>query len=56
MVSSRGGRWGFVYANRQRVYNALRRQGMSKTKAAKISNAGHTHAQRSAMARKGHRG
>lgn len=56
MVSARGGHWGFVYPTRQRAYKALRKQGMSKTKAAKISNAGLTHAQRSAMARKGHRG
>lgn len=40
---------------RPRVYEALRRQGMSKRKAARISNAGRTHAQRSAMARKGWR-
>lgn len=37
---------------RPRVYEALKRQGMSKTKAAKISNAGTTHAKRSAMAKK----
>jgi hypothetical protein len=37
---------------RPRVYEALRRQGYSKTKAAKISNAGQTHAARSRMARK----
>ncbi|MFI5687888.1 hypothetical protein [Streptomyces sp. NPDC051636] len=52
MVSDRGGRWGFVYKTRQRVYKALRRKGMSKSKAAEISNAGRTHAQRSLMARK----
>lgn len=52
MVSDRGGRWGFVYATRQRVYKALRRKGMSKSKAAEISNAGRTHGQRSLMARK----
>lgn len=56
MVSSRGGHWGFVYASRQRAYKALRRQGMSKTRAAQIANAGRTHAQRSAMARKGNKG
>lgn len=56
MVSARGGKWGFVYSSRQRAYRALRRQGMSKTRAAQISNAGRTHAQRSAMARKGHKG
>lgn len=52
MVSARGGRWGFVYTSRQRVYKALRRKGASKSKAARISNAGLTHVQRSAMARK----
>lgn len=52
MVSSRGGRYGFVYKTRQRVYKALRRQGASKAKAARISNAGLTFPQRSRMARK----
>lgn len=52
MVSDRGGRYGFVYRTRQNVYLALRRQGASKTKAARISNAGRTHAARSRMARK----
>lgn len=52
MVSARGGRYGFVYRSRQNVYRALRRQGASKTKAARISNAGRTHAARSVMARK----
>lgn len=56
MVSARGGRWGFVYSSRHRAYNALRKKGMSKARAAQISNAGRTHAQRSAMARKGQRG
>jgi hypothetical protein len=37
---------------RPKVYDALRRQGFSKSKAAAISNAGRTHAQRVAMARK----
>jgi hypothetical protein len=55
MVSSRGGKYGFVYKSRQRVYKALRRQGKSKTVAAKIANGGHSHAQRSRMARKGAR-
>lgn len=53
MVSARGGRWGFVYRTRQSAYKALRRQGMSKSKAARIANRGDTHAERSAMARKG---
>jgi hypothetical protein len=52
MVSSRGGKYGFVYKARQNVYRALRRQGMSKSKAARIANGGLTHVQRSAMARK----
>lgn len=55
MVSARGGHWGFVYRSRQSAYRALRKQGKSKTVAAKIANAGQTHAQRSAMARKGAR-
>lgn len=52
MVSSRGGKYGFVYRNRHNVYRALRRKGMSKSKAARISNAGRTHAQRSRMSKK----
>jgi hypothetical protein len=55
MVSDRGGRWGFVYRSRHAAYKALRRQGASKAKAARISNAGRTFGQRSAMARKGWR-
>lgn len=52
MVSSRGGRAGFVYKARQSAYKALRRQGASKSKAARISNGGLTFPQRSLMARK----
>lgn len=52
MVSARGGRFGFVFRNRHKVYRALRRKGMTKAMAAAISNAGHTHAQRSRMSRK----
>ncbi|WP_435863213.1 DUF7218 family protein [Streptomyces mirabilis] len=52
MVSDRGGRAGFVYRTRQDAYRALRRKGASKSKAARISNAGRTFPQRSAMARK----
>lgn len=37
---------------RARAYEALRRHGMSKGQAARISNAGTTHAKRSRMARK----
>lgn len=52
MVSSAGGRKGFVYRSRQKVYKALRRKGMSKKIAAMISNRGDTRRERSAMARK----
>lgn len=52
MVSSAGGRKGFVYKSRQSVYKALRRKGKSERVAAMISNAGLTHAQRSAMSRR----
>lgn len=52
MVSSRGGRYGFVYKSRQSVYRALRRKGASKSKAARISNAGRFHQQRVRMAKK----
>lgn len=52
MVSARGGRYGYVATTRQRVYKALRRQGASKSKAARIANAGITRAGRSLMARK----
>lgn len=52
MVSSAGGRKGYVARSRHRVYRALRRKGASKSKAARISNAGVTHAERSRMARK----
>jgi uncharacterized protein (DUF302 family) len=55
MVSTRGGRHGFVYANRHDVYRALRRQGASKTKAARIANAGHTSSGRKTMAAKSRR-
>lgn len=56
IVSSRGGKHGFVYKSRHSAYRALRRKGMSKSKAARISNRGDTHAERSAMAKKGWRG
>jgi hypothetical protein len=52
MVSDRGGRWGFVYRNRFKVYWALRRKGLTKQRAAEISNAGRSFPQRSLMARK----
>lgn len=53
MVSARGGKYGFVYRSRQKVYRALRRKGMTKQAAARISNGGRNHVQRVAMARKG---
>lgn len=52
MVSSKGGKFGFVYKSRQNVYRALRREGKSKKIAAMIANAGRTAAARSRMARK----
>jgi hypothetical protein len=53
MVSAKGGKFGFVYKSRQKVYRKLRSKGMSKKSAARISNAGKTHVARSAMSRKG---
>lgn len=55
MVSSRGGKYGFVYRNRWDVYRALRRKGMPKKKAARIANAGHRSGARRNMARKASR-
>jgi len=52
MVSSRGGKYGFVYQSRQKVYRALRRQGMTKQAAARIANGGRFHPQRSRMSKK----
>lgn len=52
IVSSRGGKYGYVVKSRQNVYRALRRKGYSKSKAARISNAGRTRAARSRMGRK----
>lgn len=52
MVSSRGGKYGFVYKSRHSAYRALRRKGKSKKVAAMIANAGRTFPQRSVMARK----
>jgi hypothetical protein len=52
MVSSRGGRFGFVFRNRHDVYRALRRKGMTKEAAARIANEGHTKLGRKLMARK----
>lgn len=52
MVSSRGGKYGFVVRSRHDTYRALRRKGLSKKRAAQISNAGRTGAGRKVMARK----
>ena len=51
MVSSRGGRHGYVVRSRHRAYRALRRKGKSKSTSARIANAGRTRAGRSRMAR-----
>lgn len=52
MVSARGGRYGYVVRSRQNVYRALRRHGASKSKAARIANAGRFRTGRSRMAKK----
>lgn len=52
MVSSRGGKYGFVYRSRFSAYRALRRHGMTKSAAARIANGGRSFPQRSVMARK----
>lgn len=52
MVSSRGGKYGFVYRSRHKAYRHLRAKGMTKKSAARISNAGRTHAARVRMAKK----
>lgn len=52
-VSSRGGKYGFVYRSRHRAYRAIRgKRGLSKSASAAISNEGRTFAGRSRMARK----
>jgi len=53
VVSSAGGRKGFVYRSRHKAYRGIKKSvGGNKTKAAKIANAGRTHAARVRMARK----
>lgn len=52
MVSDKGGKFGFVYKDRQDVYRKLVSKGMSQEKAARIANKGHTKAGRRSMARK----
>ena len=51
-VSARGGKYGFVYRSRHKAYRGMAKRGLSKQSRARIANAGRTHAQRSAMARK----
>jgi hypothetical protein len=51
MVSSRGGRFGFVYPSRQRAYKGMPKS-LSKGARARIANAGRTHADRVRMAKK----
>lgn len=45
-------RRGYIAKGRRTVYDALRRRGASKAKAARIANAGTSKAKRSSMARK----
>ena len=52
MVSAAGGKKGYVRRSRWNVYRALRRKGASKSKAARIANAGPSHIKRSLMSRK----
>ena len=52
MVSDKGGKFGFVYKDRQAVYLKLVSKGMSQEKAARIANKGHTKPGRKSMARK----
>jgi hypothetical protein len=51
MPKGKGGRIRGIVAGRGRVYEALKGR-MGKTRAAKIANAGKTHADRSRMAKK----
>lgn len=52
MVSSAGGRKGYVARSRHRAYKGIRRRGLSKRSAARIANAGVTHAARVRMAKR----
>lgn len=53
MPKRRGGkRKGYIRPGGRKQYDGLRARGMSKKKAARITNAGPTHAKRSSMARK----
>lgn len=51
MVSDKGGKFGFVYKSRQKVYKKLVGK-YGKEGAARIANAGRTKAGRSKMAKK----
>lgn len=51
MVSSKGGRFGFVYKSRHKAYRGMPKS-LSETARAKIANAGKTHAGRVRMAKK----
>lgn len=52
MVSSKGGKFGFVFRSRFAAYRKLRTKGFSQSVAAAIANGGRTHEQRSRMAKK----
>lgn len=52
MVSDKGGKFGFVYKDRQDVYLKLVANGMTQREAASIANKGHTKSGRKSMARK----
>jgi len=52
MVSSAGGKKGYVTKSRQSAYKALRAEGNSKSKSAAIANEGVTKTGRKAMAKK----
>lgn len=52
MVSSKGGKKGFVFKTRFKAYRALRAKGKTKTQAAQIANAGRTHEERVKSAKK----
>jgi hypothetical protein len=52
VVTMPGKRLNSITPGRRHAYERMKASGMSKTKAAKIANAGRTHAARSRMARK----
>jgi hypothetical protein len=55
MVSSRGGKFGYVVRSRFAAYRDLRERGFSKKISAMIANAGKSRAGRSSMAKKASR-